>query len=65
MTVRSTREETSKRPASHVRLHWTNEVQVVTHPLMLLNYVKLFGLTAIIMGLLMSFLMAVDRKSVV
>ena len=59
MTVRSTREETSKRPASHAGLRWTNDVPVVTHPLMLLNYIKLFGLTAIIMGLLMSFLMAV------
>lgn len=59
MTAHSTPEPTGERASKGAGLHWAIDVPVVTHPLMLLNYVKLFGLTAILMGLFMSFLMVV------
>lgn len=59
MTAHSTPEQNGERAPKRAELRWAIDVPVVTHPLMLLNYVKLFGLTAILMGLFMSFLMAV------
>lgn len=47
-------------PASF--LEWTLDVPVVTHPLMLAGYVKIFGLTALLMGALLSFLMVMTHS---
>ncbi|NJL07869.1 MAG: hypothetical protein HC900_06090, partial [Methylacidiphilales bacterium] len=41
-------------------MQWEIDVPVVTHPLMLASYAKLFALTALLMGGLLSFLMAVS-----
>jgi hypothetical protein len=40
-------------------MRWEIDVPLVTHPLMLAGYVKIFGLTGILMGIFLSFLMAV------
>jgi len=43
-------------------LEWKLDVPIITHPLMLAGYVKIFGLTAILMGALLSFLMLMTRS---
>jgi hypothetical protein len=40
-------------------LEWETDVHLVTHPLMLANFAKLFAITAFIMGALLSFILAV------
>ena len=40
-------------------LVWETDVHLVTHPLMLANFAKLFAITAFIMGALLSFILAV------
>jgi hypothetical protein len=43
-------------------LEWETDVHLVTHPLMLANFAKLFVITAFIMGALLSFILAVTGE---
>ncbi|ALK10287.1 hypothetical protein [Blastochloris viridis] len=49
----------AKAPRRAAPMSWEVDVAVATHPLLLAGYAKVFGLTALIMGALLSFLMAV------
>ena len=44
-------------------LTWETDVHLVTHPLMLANFAKLFAITAFIMGALLSFILAVTGEA--
>jgi hypothetical protein len=44
-------------------LTWEADVRLMTHPLMLINFVKLFALTGAIMAALMSFILAVTGQA--
>jgi hypothetical protein len=48
-------------------LSWETDVRLVTHPLMLANFAKLFAITAFIMGALLSFMLLVtdDARAIV
>jgi hypothetical protein len=44
-------------------LSWETDVRLITHPLMLANFAKLFAITAFIMGALLSFLFLVTGET--
>jgi hypothetical protein len=46
-------------PKAPATLTWETDVHLVTHPLMLANFAKLFAITAFIMGALLSLILAV------
>ena len=48
-------------------LSWETDVRLITHPLMLANFAKLFAITAFIMGALLSFMLLVtdDAEAIV
>ncbi|KAA5599486.1 hypothetical protein [Blastochloris sulfoviridis] len=50
----------AKKGGTEQPLQWEIDVPVATNPLLLASYAKVFGLTALIMGAFLSFLMAVS-----